>query len=288
MNSEHKLVSWKVELWLNESELSKLDYSGYWNDEIQEEKKEWYILDGDFQKMENYLEESGLLNQLKECIAILKSSCKRDLNGIGLDVAAGNCWASSYIFQSGNVEKLLCVEYSKHRILKIAPKVLEHYNIPKEKIVLILGNFYNLQLSDQSIDFVVLSQSLHHAKYPERLMLEIRRVLKPEGVVIIMGEHLITARAIAKKYLKHFKSVVKKIHYHVKTNERIVSELKKILFPPIRYMFPPDYVLGDHYYTNWQYKSLFIKLGFRVKFMGRDSQGYTSFLLVKNKIQYNK
>jgi len=45
-------------------------------------------------------------------------------------------------------------------------------------------------LENNSVDFIFLCQAFHHADDPEKLIYEIRRVLKPDGIVIIIGEHI--------------------------------------------------------------------------------------------------
>ena len=183
------MIEYNVEYWLTDSDIENIEYSEYWNNEEQEKSKEWYILDGNFSKMEHYLLKVGLPQDLERCVDILKLEFKHGLKGTGIDLGAGNLWATPYLLALGEIDKLYSLEYSKHRLLKLGPRVLEHYNVPKEKMVLILGSFYDLHIDDNSLDFVFLSEAFHHADRPDCLLAEIRRVLKPNGVVIIIGEH---------------------------------------------------------------------------------------------------
>lgn len=212
-------MEYQVEHWLNE-DMPK--YAEYWNNENEEKKKSWYIVDGNFEKMEQYLKECQLPYDL-----LLFSSYMR---GTGIDLAAGNLWAASYI--TPIVDKLYCLEYSKHRLLKLGPLVLKHYNVPVDKISLIYGSFYDLHIADNSLDFVFMSQSFHHADNPDKLLSEIYRVLKPDGVVIIIGEHKV-------QWLKEAIKMI--IGWENKVNE-----------------------LGDRHYTYNQYRYIFERNNFEI------------------------
>ena len=48
------------------------------------------------------------------------------------------------------------------------------------------GEIEDLPLSDNTLDLVVLSQALHHARVPERALTEATRVVKPSGRVLIL------------------------------------------------------------------------------------------------------
>jgi 2-polyprenyl-3-methyl-5-hydroxy-6-metoxy-1,4-benzoquinol methylase len=48
------------------------------------------------------------------------------------------------------------------------------------------GEIEDIPLSDNTLDLVVLSQALHHARVPERALTEAARVIKPSGRVLIL------------------------------------------------------------------------------------------------------
>lgn len=276
-------MEYNIENWISREDISKLKYFEYWNDKNEETSKEWNILDGNFEKMENYLKKVGLTSDLKNCIALLKNKYNLRLKGIGLDLAAGNLWSVPQLLSSELVDKMYCLEYSKHRLTEIGPVVLEHYNIPKDKVVLVYGSFYELKLSDNSVDFILLAQAFHHADKPKDLLTEIDRVLKPGGVVIIIGEHTV---AVLKAY---FKNTVK--YFLCKCmpagmQEKIFGKTfhaKKLLVKPSD-LFPPNPRLGDHYYTLRQYNEMFSSFSFRVEHIkGTRESHFQSFVLVKAK-----
>ncbi len=272
--------NWNIEYWLTEQEINRLNYSTYWNDEECEKEKEWYILDGDFLKMEQYLKRMGLPEDLVKCAGVLKNRLGQELSGVGIDLAAGNLWSVSHLFKLGKINKLFCLEFSKHRLLKIGPSVLEHYGIPKEKIILVLGSFYDLHIGDQSLDFIFLSQAFHHADDPNRLLLEIRRVLKPMGTVIIIGEHIVNHIQAYSRYIAKF-LISRTVHSSLqrKLFGKILSV--KSFIPKPEDLFPTDPILGDHFYTNMQYKRFFLKHGFKSINIRNKKSIFQSFVLIK-------
>lgn len=272
---------WHIQKWISDSDINQIEYSEFWNDEEEEKKKEWYVLDGNFLKMEQYLRKTGLPQDLTLSAKILRTDFNRQLSGTGIDLAAGNLWAAPYILNLGAVDKLYCLEYSQHRLLKIGPAVLDHYGVPKEKLVLVLGSFYDLHIDDNSLDFVFMSQAFHHADKPHRLLAEICRVLKPHGVVIIIGEHIVDYR---KAQIKHAIKFLISVLVPERLQKSIFNRTFAVrtLVASSNEIFRPDPILGDHYYTDSEYRSMFSKHGFQMKHLRNDNSQFQSFVLVRN------
>lgn len=276
------MSEWTVEQWISETEMQGIDYSEYWNDEEEEKKKEWYILDGNFEKMERYIDSTGLVDDLARCVAELKARSGGQLAGTGIDLAAGNLWAAAHLFQQGDVKKLYCVEFSKHRLLKIGPAVLAHCAVSPEKVVLVQGSFLDLHLPDASLDFVFMSQAFHHAEDPRRLLSEVSRVLKPNGVVIIIGEHVIKFRTMQVRHI--IKYLVSRLVPKA-TQRAIFGKTFTVRSASIseRSLLPPDPILGDHYYSYGEYREMFAAHGFQMKrILPRDAR-FQSFVLTRAK-----
>ena len=137
-----------------------------------------------------------------------------------------------------------------------------------------------MRLPNSSLDFLILVQAFHHADYPEKLLGEMKRVLKPNGTIIITGEPAIY---LWKGYLKHaVKFFLSKI---------ITKKLKNKLLPNIeniqnfiakrKELYPPEPVLGDHYYTYNEYQSFFRKFNFEVWHFKDWGSPHRSFVLKK-------
>lgn len=279
MRQAAETSGWRTEYWVSDPALDEIGFSRYWNDEEKEKQKQWYILDGDFSKMEAYLSQTGLPGDIERAARVLQTKFNRRPSGVGLDMAAGNLWAASYLFKMGPIETLYCLEYSKHRLLTIGPRVLEHYNIPKERIVLALGSFYDVHLADESLDFVFMSQAFHHADDPERLLTEVYRVVKPDGFVVIIGEHIVE-RSYAKYIAGSLFSRAAPAAVQRLLLGRVVAP--RPLLPAGPSKPPPDPIMGDHYYTGREYQQMFSKQFTTRRFRTRRSPSQ-SFILIKNR-----
>lgn len=261
----------KKESWLA-YDGENIRYYDYWNNEALERFKEFYIVDGNYEKMETYLNSIQLPDQIKTCVDFLLCEKKIGLYGNGIDLAAGNLWAVPHLFTHGDIQHLYCLDYSYHRIFKIGPYILEKYNVPIDKVTLIHGSFYDLKLSDNSLDFVFLSQAFHHASDPGLLLAEIKRVLKPRAPVIIVGEHMV-------KISKIFKA---KFKQSFQFPYRRKGDLSELINDGLKFLIPSDPVTGDHYYLDDEYKTLFHSYGFsyhQFKYYITKSQ---SFILVND------
>ena len=169
--------------WLSPEAIAEIEYAMYWNDEAAEREKEWWVIGaGGFTRMEEHLVASGLQIELEEALAVAQ------IGGIGADLAAGTLWAIPSLLAAG-AEHVYAVEFSAHRLLKLGPAVLRHYNVPADQVDLCLGSFYDVRLPDGALDFVLLAQALHHADRPLELLTEVRRLLRPGGVAVVIGEH---------------------------------------------------------------------------------------------------
>lgn len=230
--------------WLATEEIRAIEYSAYWNDEIAERAKEWWTLGGDFLPMERYLSEQTTL--ARELEDLLREVPPR---GVGADLAAGTLWAVPRLIARG-AEKVYAVEYSEHRLLKLGPHLLSHFGVPPGRVVLCLGSFYDLQLDDDSLDFVLLAQALHHADRPGDLLGEVRRVLKPGGTLYVIGEHLVNDPP---RSLRRTVAASLPAFLQLRLFGRIVPRSPQL---------PVDPVVGDHHYLRGDYKRMLAATGF--------------------------
>lgn len=268
---------WSFQRWISDEEVSGLEYSIYWNDERAERGKPFDVLDDDFSGLERYLGEVGLVKDLATCLNALSTP----LAGRGIDLAAGTLWAAPILLNAGAVERLYCLEYSRHRLLSIGPRVLEHYDVSPERIVLVYGSFYDLQLEAESLDFAFLSQAFHHADRPAALLTELRRVLRPGGTVIIVGEHILRAR----DYALYLARAGASITLPRSLQRRLLGhelDVRLSLRPSARDVMPTDSVLGDHAYSSDEYRGLFTEAGFGVRALRRPHSHYQSFMLERS------
>jgi len=144
-----------------------------------------------------------------------------------LDVATGRGEFIEMIrYLAGDGIKITGVDNSE-RMLKIAADKVQEVEFVK-------GDAYSLGFSDESFDLVCMSNSLHHFEFPEKVMSELKRILKPEGLILIQemvcDEDQTNAQRSHMK-LHHYCASIDMIKgiYHDKTweNSKLLSFLKK-------------------------------------------------------------
>jgi ubiquinone/menaquinone biosynthesis C-methylase UbiE len=180
-----------------------------------------------------------------------------------LDLAAGTCWTSAIASKISGVQKVIAVDISRHRLEIIAPLVFEQCKADTEKITRVLGSFYEIKMSDNSVDCVILMEAFHHAFDVNKLILEIRRVLKPKGIVLISGEHIMANKEYFKIILLNLiKKAIFVFNVHKLLNKyfgKVITEPKKIVALPV------DKQAGDHVYPLKFYAHIFNRYGFELK-----------------------
>lgn len=239
---------------MEDEEIKETFSASYWNDKDVESRKIWSVPDNDFEKLERGFAKKKLLGQF-ELIAEDNHIAFRDATGASL--ASGVCVLESHILRKyPAIKKLYCVEFSRHRIVDMAPKILAHYEIEEERAELCLGSFYDLRFEKNRFDFMILCQAFHHASDVNKLLSEIKRVLKPSGIVFIVGEHYFNTTAIAKRALKY---MAKWVLNHKGQRD------KSSFLPTWNALFPIDHVKGDHHYSRDEYKRMFNGAGFNFR-----------------------
>jgi SAM-dependent methyltransferase len=272
-----------VETWIDDASIQATAYSKYWNDEEIESNKELYILRRSFAEMEAYIAGTGLIDDFKRCLARLRAG-GIEPGGTGIDVAAGMLWLLPALFDALSIERMICLEYSKHRLLKLGPKVIEHYNLPADRITLALGSFYDIRLPAESVDFAILCQAFHHADDPATLLAQLRKVLKPGGVLIVLGEQVVDwslgddllhmARYAAARVLP--KALRRgPLHPAHGVPASFIASSEQI--------YRPDPDLGDHAYLPRDYRRMFRRSGFSIELVRQRNSRSLSLLARKRK-----
>lgn len=266
---------YEIRRWMDST--GALPFAEYWNDESTERSKPWHIGEKGFAPMEAHLKAEGLLRQLEQSLGIAAAAGLK-IGGNGADLACGTAWAAAHLLRVAPIERIYCVEYSEHRLLGMAPLLLAHYKIAPERAVLCLGSFYELKLANESLDFVLLSESFHHADDPRRLLAELRRVLKPHAAVLVIGEHdlggpwWLRLRNAARFLAARLPEGAQRRMFG-----RVVEA--QPLWAPIKDLLRPDPIAGDHYYLREDYLSMFSKEGFRAHRFKTPRSRFQGFVL---------
>lgn len=259
----------KGEIWLDADSIRSVAYSRFWNDEDIEREKPWHVIANGFEKMEQYVESMGFVDDLMACVRRLRA-CGKFVGGAGIDVAAGVLWLLPSLFRIVDPDHVTCVEYSAHRLLKLGPEVLQKNGVPLAKVTLALGSFYDIKVPASSMDFAVLCQAFHHADHPDQLIEQIARVLKRDGVIMILGENPVDW-ALGDDVLHAVRCVAYRLLPQALRRSFLYSPYgpPRTLVARSQDIFPPDPVLGDHAYFRRDYGRLFGAHGFRIEFVDR-------------------
>lgn len=233
----------KIESWLSRDELAAIYSSRYWNDIELEKKKEWWINDGKYDRCLHYLSRTGLMQEYRSAEKLIVDAMHEDITV--LDLAAGTGWTSALLSRMPQVSKVIAVEISEHRLSELFEHSYKMLDGDEEKTSRYLGSFYDIKLPDSSVDVVFMSQAFHHADRPFHLLQQCDRVLKPGGMLIVVGEHFITLQKQIAQIIKHF------LH-----QRRIITSFDRL--------FPTDPLLGDHYYRTSDYYCMFAAFGYSV------------------------
>ena len=109
------------------------------------------------------------------------------IHGIGVDLGGGVGCISSTLAKRDSVEKIYCIEVVEDVVKLCQPIVKKEILKEKDdKVISVVGDFDNLQLEDNSIDFAVSWDSMHHSINPVKTFKECKRVLKKDGILIIV------------------------------------------------------------------------------------------------------
>jgi SAM-dependent methyltransferase len=236
-----------LESWLPAAELGGVASSSYWNDRAIERGKELWADSPEDRRALRYLREETRLERAFRDLLGRARALGYVPGGVVLDLGAGICWTSAILARERGVARVLAVDFSRHRLAEIAPHMVAQYGAPAEKIQRVVGSFYDLRVEPGSVDAVVLFAAFHHAFEVERLLAEVRRVLRPSGWLLISGEQPVTARDHARRLAGELLRAAR------------TRRLPRLSFPAI---FPPDPVLGDHYYRVSDYVRLLERHGF--------------------------
>ena len=117
--------------------------------------------------------------ELLEILRVITFADKFDMSGIGVELGSG-CSAISVELVKLNkqIEKIYAVE--------IVPEIVEYAAAPlismhsvEEKVIPVVGSFDDIKLDDNSVDFIIEFDSLHHSFDLDRTISESYRILKP-------------------------------------------------------------------------------------------------------------
>jgi len=186
------------------------------------------------------------------------------IKGTGIDLGGGVGCISSTLAKKAEVKKIYCVEMVEGAVTLCQP-IVKNQILGKdsEKVISVVGDFDQLELEDNSIDFAISWDSMHHSIDPVKTFEECRRILKPNGLFIIMD------RA-----------------HNDSTPDSEIERMLNIVYDEsflIKNHRPKDLILtrkqnGEHEYRFFEWKDFFKKSGFN----------FVSGVVIKTETEENK
>lgn len=105
-----------------------------------------------------------------------------------MDLGGGIGWLTAYLSCYENVSKIHFLDSSKYFVERMMPEIVKIMSGNADKIIPIEALFLPLYFEDKSLDVVVICSTLHHAENIETLLTEIKRILKDDGVLLVLNE----------------------------------------------------------------------------------------------------
>ena len=244
----------------------------YWNNESIEKNKLFYKLTDDFDKLKNDFKQNILSDEIINIIKKHKINLK---NKNILSIASGVCYVEARTLKDVNFNKLTCIDFSNHRITKLAPFVFHNFQLENKNIELISGDFNNYaNTKKENFDLVIMCQAFHHFSNPKEILEDVKDLLTPDGSIIIVGEPNHNKFYFFKQIIKNF------IKYIINYKKfRSYFSISKIFFGAVLV----DTIKGDHHWPIHMYKYFFKRNNFTLIKMSILKRNNTrSFYLKKN------
>ncbi|AWI79972.1 hypothetical protein CEW87_11710 [Parazoarcus communis] len=173
-----------------------------------------------------------------------------------LDLGCGGGWLTAMLSRVDSVKTVYALDSSQHFLHKLLPEVMTLMEGNAEKVVTLEALFQPLLFEESYLDAVVASSALHHADNLESVLKEIRRALKPGGLLVILNE---TPRTGVRFLVSVFVASL-----------RILRNLATRRYMPVSpsisssgYLYDPD--LGDRDYPSWYWLEALTRAGFAVE-----------------------
>ena len=144
-----------------------------------------------------------------------------------LDLGCGTGEMMRLILQQNKDKSLYGIDLSEKMLEVAKEKLGNHVN-------LILSDSEQLPFSDSFFDVVYCNDSFHHYPAPDKVLSEVYRVLKPNGIFVMCDCWQPTiGRAIMNFYMKHSKEGDVKIYSEIEIRKLFSVHFSKVLWKRI-------------------------------------------------------
>ena len=109
------------------------------------------------------------------------------IKGIGIDLGGGVGCIASTLAKKQDVEKIFCIALVED-VVKLCQPIVKNQilNQKHEKVISVVGDYNFLELPNNSVDFAISWDAMHHSQDPMITFQECKRVLKENGIFIII------------------------------------------------------------------------------------------------------
>lgn len=173
-----------------------------------------------------------------------------------LDIGCGGGWLAAMLSRFDAVQTVYALDSSQHFLHKMLPQVMDLMEGHPEKLVAIEGLFQPLFFEEDHLDVVVASSALHHADNLESVLKEIRRCLKPGGLLFVINETPWPA----------YRYLLSVLAASLRIVRDLVLQRYRAVSPSISssgYLYDPK--LGDRDYPLWYWRKALESAGFAVE-----------------------
>lgn len=166
----------KKQIWLDINEINKIDWVKKYNNAC----KNWIKETPDKISLEySYF----TLNEHKKFISEICKKINVKLSGVGLEIGSGpGILSNSLVKIFDNIENIYLLEMVPETFGLM--KKIADYNGTSPKLSCIIGDFNRTKFQNNSVDFVVGFDSIHHSENFDLTFKEISRILKPNGILL--------------------------------------------------------------------------------------------------------
>lgn len=126
--------------------------------------------------------------QLREKLAWDLAAAGVEPSGTVVELGAGSCWLASMLARRREVERVVAIEFSRRRLLELAPVAMAYLEPPAEKIERVVADFYAPGVGAEVADLVIMDAAFHHAADPVALARVAYSILRPGGRFVLHRE----------------------------------------------------------------------------------------------------
>lgn len=108
------------------------------------------------------------------------------IRGRVLDAGAGTCWLTAKLSTLPNVEEVDALDLSPRFLSETGGAIIEHLGGDLSRVRFTASDFTEMPYPDATFDAAWLVASIHHSRRPLQTLQEVGRVLRDEGIVVVI------------------------------------------------------------------------------------------------------